>query len=74
MLKVKVTQIGNSVGIVLPKEVLSKLNTKTGDTLYFVEGKDGYIVTPYDPDFEEQMNAASTMLKKYRNAFRELAR
>jgi len=74
MLKVKVTQVGNSMGILLPKEALSKMKAGKGDTLYLVEGPDGYTVTPYDQEFEQQMNAAEKVMKKYRNALRELAR
>ncbi len=74
MLKVKVTQIGNSMGILLPKEALSKMKATKGDTLYLVEGPDGYTVTPYSQEFEEQMNAATKVMKKYRNALRELAK
>lgn len=74
MLKVKVTQIGNSMGILLPKEALNKMKAEKGDTLYLVEGPDGYTVTPYDQDFEEQVTAAEKVMKKYRNALRELAK
>ena len=74
MLKVKVTQIGNSMGILLPKEVLNKMNTAKGDTLYLVEGPEGYSLTPYSQDFEEQMTAANSIMKSYRNAFRKLAK
>lgn len=74
MLKVKVTQIGNSMGILLPKEALSKMKAEKGDTLYLVETPDGYTVTPYDQDFEEQLDAAAKVMKKYRNALRELAK
>ncbi len=74
MLKVKVTQVGNSMGILLPKEALNKLKAEKGDTLYLVEGRDGYTVTPYSQDFEEQMSAAEKVMKNYRNALRQLAR
>ena len=74
MLKVKVTQVGNSMGILLPKEALSKMKAGKGDTLYLVEGPDGYTVTPYDQEFEQQMNAAEKVMKNYRNALRELAK
>jgi putative addiction module antidote len=73
MLKVKITQVGNSMGILLPKEALAKMKTGKGDTLYLVEGPDGYTLTPYSQDFEEQMTAAEAALKNYRNAFRKLA-
>ena len=74
MLKVKVTQIGNSLGILLPKEALNKMKSAKGDTLYLVEGPEGYTVTPYSQDFEEQMEAAEKVMKNYRNALRELAK
>ncbi|MEM6484594.1 MAG: AbrB/MazE/SpoVT family DNA-binding domain-containing protein [Pseudomonadota bacterium] len=74
MLKVKVTQVGNSMGILLPKEALNKMKAAKGDTLFLVEGPDGYTVTPYDQEFEEQVTAAEKVMKKYRNALRELAK
>jgi len=74
MLKVKVTQVGNSMGILLPKEALNKMKAEKGDTLYLVEGPDGYTVTPYSQDFEEQMGVAEKVMKKYRNALHELAK
>lgn len=74
MLKVKVTAIGNSMGIVLPKEALNKLKANKGDTLYLVEGPEGLTLTPYQQNFEVQMKAAETVMKKYRNAFHELAK
>jgi putative addiction module antidote len=74
VLKVKVTQVGNSMGILLPKEALNKMKAGKGDTLYLVEGPDGYMMTPYSQDFEEQMDIATSVMKKYRNALRELAK
>ena len=74
MLKVKVTQFGNSMGIVLPKEAMKYMKVDKGDTLFLAETPGGYNLTPYDPDFEEQMKSASKMAKKYRNALRELAK
>jgi len=74
MLKVKITQVGNSMGILLPKEVLNKMNSEKGDTLYLVEGSEGYTITPYSPDFEEQMNAANKIMKDYRNTLHKLAK
>lgn len=72
--KVKVKQVGNSTGILLPKEVLQKMMINKGDTLYLAEGPDGYTLTPYQQVFEEQMIAANKVMKKYRNALRELAK
>jgi putative addiction module antidote len=74
MLKVKVTSVGNSMGILLPKEALNKLKVGKGDTLYLVENEEGFTITPYQQDFEMQMEAAEKVLKKYRNAFHELAK
>ncbi len=72
--KVKVTAIGNSMGIILPKEALAKLRVEKGDTLYLVESQDGLTLTPYRRDFERQMEAAEKVLKRYRNALHQLAK
>lgn len=74
MLKVKVTAIGNSLGVLLPKDALAKLKVGKGDTLYLVENKEGFTLTPYQRDFASQMQAAEKVLKKYRNALHELAK
>ena len=74
MLKVKVTAIGNSMGIVLPKGVLNKLKVDKGDVLYLVDSPEGLTLTPYRQDFEEQMQAAEKVMKKYRNVLHELAK
>ena len=74
MLKVKVTTVGASSGIVLPKEALARLNVERGDHLYLVETEDGYRVTPYDPEFEKQMELAGEGMRRNRNALRELAK
>jgi putative addiction module antidote len=74
MLTLKVTQIGNSVGIVLPKEAVSRLKVEKGDILYLTEAADGYRITPYDPSFEQQIDRARGIMKRRRNALRELAK
>ena len=74
MLEVKVTAIGNSMGIVLPKEALSKLKAEKGDVLYLVDGPEGLTLTPYREDFAEQMEAAERVMKKYKNALHQLAK
>lgn len=74
MLKVKITAVGNSMGILLPKEALSKMKASKGDTLYLVEGPEGYTLTPYQQDFEVQMGVAEGIMKRYRNTLRELAK
>lgn len=74
MLKVKVTTVGSSTGVVLPKEALSKLGVKKGDALFLVETKGGYELTAYDAEFEAQMEAAKRGMARYRNTLRELAK
>jgi len=73
MLKVKVTSVGNSMGIVLPKEALTKLKAGKGDMLYLVDSPEGLTLTPYQQDFGQQMEAAEKVMKQYRNALHELA-
>ena len=74
MVALKLTAIGNSTGVVLPKEVTAKLGLEKGDVVFLTEGPDGYRLTPYDPEFEKQMTAARKIMKKRRNALRELAK
>lgn len=74
MIKVKVTPIGNSMGIVLPKEALKKLKIGKGETLYLVDSPEGFMLTPYQQNFEKQMEVAEKVMKKYRNALHELAK
>ncbi|MGE0425304.1 MAG: AbrB/MazE/SpoVT family DNA-binding domain-containing protein [Reyranellaceae bacterium] len=73
-MKVKVTTVGNSVGVVLPKEVLARLKIDKGDTLTLVETPNGIELTPYDSEFDAVMEAARKGMRKYRNALRELAK
>lgn len=70
----KLRKIGNSVGAVLPKEALARMKVDLGDTLFVTEAPDGFRLTPFQPEFEEQMEAARKIMKKRRNALRELAR
>jgi putative addiction module antidote len=63
MLKVKVTAVGNSMGIELPQEVLSKFNVAKADALYLVKNAEGFVLTLYQQDFESQMAAAEKVLK-----------
>ncbi|MEW6705243.1 MAG: AbrB/MazE/SpoVT family DNA-binding domain-containing protein [Pseudomonadota bacterium] len=74
MTALKLTQIGNSVGVILPKEVLARLKLEKGDTLYMTEAADGVHLTPYNPEFEQQMAAARRIMKKRRDVLRELAK
>lgn len=74
MTALKLTQIGNSVGVILPKDILARLKLEKGDTVYVTEAADGVMMTPYDPDFEAQMVLAQSIMKKRRNVLRELAK
>jgi putative addiction module antidote len=71
--KVKVTTVGSSTGIVLPKELLGKLNISKGDTLYVTETPDGLKLTPYDEEFVRVMEAASQIMRENRDVLRKLA-
>lgn len=70
----KLTQIGNSVGVILPKEVLARLKLEKGDTVFITESPEGYAITPHDPEFEAQMKVAREVMKKRRAVLRELAK
>ncbi len=74
MFKLKVTTVGNSTGVVLPKEVLSRLKVQKGDVLYLTEAQDGYKITPYDQEFADQMATAERVLRENRDVLRELAK
>lgn len=74
MIRVKVTAVGNSMGILLPKEALHKMKAEKGDILYLIENPDGFTLTPYQDDFEHQIQTAEGIMKRYRNTLRELAK
>jgi putative addiction module antidote len=72
--RLKVIQVGNSLGTTFPKEIMAKLKVEKGDTLFLTETADGYRLTPYDPEFETQMGRARAIMRRRRNALRELAK
>ncbi|MGE4239326.1 AbrB/MazE/SpoVT family DNA-binding domain-containing protein [Ramlibacter sp.] len=74
MYTLKLTQVGNSVGAVFPKELLARLDLQKGDELYVTESPDGVRITKTNPEFEEQMRAAKAVMKKRRAVLRELAK
>jgi putative addiction module antidote len=75
MLTLKVRKFGNSLGIVLPKEVISRLRTGDGGRLFLIEAPDGaYQLTAYDPDFEKKMAQADDIISRYRNTLHTLAK
>ena len=74
MLTLKLTTVGNSVGVVLPKEALEKLRLEKGDKVFLTESPEGFRLTPYDPEFEKQMTVARRIMKKRRDVLHELAK
>jgi len=74
MVSLKLRKIGNSIGALIPQEALTALNVREGDTLYLTKTPDGFRVTPYDPEFEEQMKLAREIMKRDRNILRALAK
>jgi putative addiction module antidote len=74
MTALKLTQIGNSVGLILPKEVLARLKLEKGDMVFATDAANGVMLTPYSPEFEVQMTAARKVMKKRRDVLRELAK
>jgi putative addiction module antidote len=74
LVKLKVTTVGNSTGVVLPKEVLARLNIEKGDTIFLTDAPDGYRITPYNPDFERQMSLVRRVMNERRHVLKELAK
>lgn len=70
---VKVTTVGSSAGIVLPKEVMERMHLAKGDMLYLSETPDGLQLTPYRADFAEAIDAGRGVMRRYRNALKKLA-
>ena len=74
MVALKLRLIGNSTGLTIPKETLVQFNLKEGDTLYLTPAPGGMRLTPYDPDFERQMELARRVMRERRNVLKELAK
>lgn len=72
-MKLKITTVGNSAGVILPKELLARLRLKKGDELYALETPDGIKLTTYDPTFAQQMAVAEEIMRKDRDLLRKLA-
>ena len=70
----KLTQIGNSVGAIFPKEVLTQLSLAKVDEMYLTESPDGLRITVHNPEFETQTRSARKIMKKRRAVLRELAK
>jgi putative addiction module antidote len=72
-MKLKITAIGNSAGVILPKELLARLHVDKGDTLYALETPDGIRLTAYDPQLAAQMEVAEQVMREDRQVLRKLA-
>jgi putative addiction module antidote len=70
----KLTQIGNSVGVILPKEALARLRLEKGQTVFLTETPDGFVLTPYDPALEDQIQAGRAFMRDFRDTFHQLAK
>ena len=74
MSALKLTQIGNSVGVIFPKELLARLKLEKGDSLFVSEAANGFMLSTYDPEFEQQMTEARRIMKDRRAVLHELAK
>jgi putative addiction module antidote len=75
MVELKVRKFGNSLGVVLPKEVIQRLRAGDGERVFLIEAADGeYRLTPYDPAFEKKMAKADEIMARYRNTLRALSK
>jgi putative addiction module antidote len=75
MLNLKVRKVGNSLSVTLPKEAATRLKVREGDSLFLTEGPEGgYMITPYDPSFENKMKMAEKLMGRYRQTLRALAK
>lgn len=72
-MKIKITTVGNSAGIILPKELLARLRLEKGDTLYATELPDGIKLSLFDPKLARQMEVAEEVMRKRRTLLRKLA-
>jgi putative addiction module antidote len=72
-MKLKITTIGNSAGIILPKELMARLRREKGDELYALETPDGIRLTVYDPTLAEQMEVAERVMRERRALLHKLA-
>lgn len=72
--RLKVTQVGSSLGVILPKELLSRFKIEKGDNLIVSETPNGFQLTAYEPNIEAQLEIARKGMRKYRDALRELAK
>jgi putative addiction module antidote len=73
MATLKLTAVGTSTGVVIPKEMLNRMKVERGDTLHVIETAEGYLLTPFDPAVAAQVEAGRSFMKEYRDTFKILA-
>ena len=74
MATLKLTQIGNSLGVILPKEVLARLKLEKGDTVFVTDTPNGITISPQDPTFEEELEMGREFMREYRDTLKALAK
>jgi len=74
MATLKLTAVGTSTGVVIPKEMLARLKVGRGDTLFAIETPAGYLLTPYDPAVVEELKLGRKFMSEYRETFKALAK
>jgi putative addiction module antidote len=74
MTTLKLTQIGNSVGVILPKEILARLKPEKGDIVFVTDAPGGVTLTPYDAALAEQLKLGREFMREYRDTFHQLAK
>lgn len=75
VLELKLRKVGNSVGLVLPKEALARLKVEEGDAVFLTESTEGgFRMTSSDPAFAQKMKIVEQLSRRYRNALKELAK
>jgi putative addiction module antidote len=73
-MQLKVRKIGNSLGVILPREVVARLKVVEGDSVALSEAQDGFKLSPYDPEIARQIEVGKKIMRRYRNTLRELAK
>jgi putative addiction module antidote len=73
-MELKVRKVGNSLGVILPREVVARLQVGEGDCLSLIESSSGFRLSPYDPDVARQVEVGKRVMRRYRNTLRELAK
>ncbi len=73
-MQLKVRKVGNSLGVILPREVITRLKVVEGDSLNLAEGPDDYRLSAYDPEIARQVEVGEKIMRRYRNTLRELAK